>query len=218
LSSTSSEPPPRRGGFVLALGFLAAVLVVSIAYSQFLGMKNGTGKKIDAIAQVPPFELTNEDGKPFGSADLKGKIWVANFIFADCKGPCPLMTARMAELQGQVAKAKADDVRLISFTVDPENDTPAVLKEYATNIRANPDLWHFLTGTPEAIRAIVMKGLLQSFAPGGPDGPIHSTRFVVVDRNGTLRTYHDGTDPEIVQKLLMDIGALMRERPEKNPS
>lgn len=180
-------------------------------------MKGPRGKTLDRFKAIPEFSLTTQEGKPLSLDDLKGKIWVANFIFTRCPGPCPAISARMAELHSQIAQAKADDVRLVSFSVDPENDTPEVLATYAKAFNADPARWSFLTGEPAKVQEIVEKGFLQSVVPGGDEGPTHSVRFVVVDGEGIMRSYHDGTDPEVVQKLLMDIGALLRERKEAKP-
>ena len=101
-------------------------------------------------------------------------------IFTRCKGPCPLISTRMAELNGKLKKIH-DGVKLASFTVDPEYDTPEVLSKYGANLGANPAVWKFLTGTPEATNEIIVKGLLQPIAKE-PDGtPAHSQRFVIVD-------------------------------------
>ena len=169
---------------------------------------------LEKISEVPAFTLTDQAGRTVTLADLKGKMWVANFIFTRCKGPCPLSTLRMAELNKGLAKARKD-VQLISFTVDPDYDTPSVLADYAKQSGADPAYWQFLTGPNTAIKDIVVKGLLQPLAKE-PDGtPAHSTRFVIVDANGWLRGYQDSADPEAVQKLMIDLGDLLRESKNK---
>ena len=122
------------------------------------------------------------------------------------------MTSRMAELN-QALGGKAKDVELVSITVDPEYDTPEVLKEYGEQVGATPDRWKFLTGPKDQIETTVMKGFLQALSREPSGAPIHSTRFVLVDRDGWIRGFPDGNDPEIAQKLLMDIGDLLREAP-----
>jgi protein SCO1/2 len=118
----------------------------------------------------------------------------------------------MAELNGKLKKTH-NEVKLASFTVDPEHDTPEVLSKYGTNLAANPADWKFLTGSPEAMNEIVVKGLLQPLAKE-PDGtPAHSQRFVIVDGDGWIRGFQNGEDPEVVQKLVVDIGRLLRESP-----
>jgi protein SCO1/2 len=208
-----SDLPARSGikPVVWVIVFVAAALLIGLAYVSLKNTRPAPpATPLEKLAQVPEFTLTDQTGAPFGSADLKGKIWVANFIFTRCKGPCPLITTRMAELNGKLKKIH-DGVKLTSFTVDPEHDTPKALAAFGQNLAANPADWKFLTGSPEAINAIVVKGLLQPLAKE-PDGtPAHSQRFVIVDGEGWIRGFQEGEDPEVVQKLMVDIGELLRE-------
>lgn len=120
----------------------------------------------------------------------------------------------MAELNKKLGKA-GGAVELITFSVDPEHDQPAVLADYGLRLGADPARWKFLTGTQSDIQDIVSKGLLQPLMKEANGAPLHSTRFVMVDADGWLRGFQDGNDPEVVQKLLVDIGDLMRENPKK---
>jgi protein SCO1/2 len=123
----------------------------------------------------------------------------------------------MQELNTKLKKVRGD-VELVTFTVDPEYDTPEVLKTFGEQLGADPAAWKFLTGTPDAIKNIVVTGLLQPIAKE-PDGtPAHSSRIVLVDAQGWLRGYRDGLDPEAVQKLMVDIGELLRENPPATQS
>lgn len=208
-----SDLPARSGikPIVWVIAFVAAALLIGLAYVSLKNTRPAEpSAPMEKLAQVPEFTLTDQTGSPFASADLKGKIWVANFIFTRCKGPCPLIIARMVELNGKLKKIH-DGVKLVSFTVDPEHDTPQVLANLGQNLAANPPDWKFLTGSPESINNIVVKGLLQPLAKE-PDGtPAHSQRFVIVDGEGWIRGYREGEDPEVVQKLMVDIGTLLRE-------
>lgn len=208
-----SDLPARSGikPIVWVIAFVAVAALIGLAYVSLKNTRPATpSTPLEKLARVPEFTLTDQTGNAFSSSDLKGKIWIANFIFTRCKGPCPLITTRMAELNGKLKKTH-DEVKLASFTVDPEHDTPEVLSKYGTNLAANPADWKFLTGSPEAINEIVVKGLLQPIAKE-PDGtPAHSQRFVIVDRDGWIRGFQNGEDPEVVQKLMVDIGELLRE-------
>ena len=220
-SSTSSKPdpnekqaPPRipRLGWVIA--FLCVTTLIAWAYMQFSAeiQSRKVASRLERLAQAPQFTFTAQDGTTVSTADFKGKIWVANFIFTRCAGPCPLMTSRMAEVNQALGK-KATDVELVTITVDPEYDTPEVLKEYSEQVGASPDRWKFLTGPKDQIETVVMKGFLQALSREPSGVPIHSTRFVLVDRDGWIRGFLDGNDPELPQKLLMDSGDLLRESP-----
>ena len=213
-----SDLPARSGikPIVWVIAFVAAAVLIGLAYVSLKNTRPATpAVPLEKFALVPEFTLTDQTGATLGSADLKGKIWVANFIFTRCKGPCPLSTLRMAELNKRLAKARKE-VQLVSFTVDPDHDSPPVLAEYAKSSEADPAYWQFLTGPSADINDIVVKGLLQPLAKE-PDGtPAHSTRFVMVDANGWLRGYQDSADPEILQKLMIDLGDLLRESKTNN--
>jgi protein SCO1/2 len=167
---------------------------------------------IPVMGKVPDFTLTSQENKPFGTADLKGKIWVVDLIFTNCGGTCPMLTSEMATLQKSVAKTP--DVHLVSITVDPHNDTPEVLAEYAKKFMADTKTWHFLTGPVSTIYTIAREGfkLTVDSTAGDPQSPIlHSERFVLVDKNGNIRAFYDGTEAETKQKLLADIRDLFLE-------
>src|SRR5260370_12349444 len=105
-------------------------------------------RAVSSYGAVPSFQLVNQNGQPFGSAQLAGKIWIADFIYTTCPGPCPMISSRMSELQKPLEKT---DVHLVSFSVDPEKDTPQVLRGYADKLQADPARWDFLTGPKIAI-------------------------------------------------------------------
>ncbi|MEX2264941.1 MAG: SCO family protein [Bryobacteraceae bacterium] len=152
------------------------------------------------------FELTAQTGEKFSREALDGKIWVADFIFTSCAGPCPRMSSQMRQVQSLVARIP--DVRLVSFTVDPERDTPEVLAEYAKRYRAEPGRWHFLTGDRETLHRLK----LDTFKLGSVDGNLnHSTRFVLVDRRGRIRGYYGTMEDGFIPQLVRDIRALARE-------
>lgn len=157
------------------------------------------------IGQVPEFELVDQDGRQFSSArDLKGRIWVADFFFTTCNGPCPRMTALMRKVQD--ATRQWPSVRLVSFTVDPAGDTPDKLKEYGRRFRQDPSRWYFLTGPAETLGRL--SG--DTFHLGGL-GPVHGTRFALVDAKGRIRAYYETSDSSCVDQVVEDIRKLQRE-------
>lgn len=158
------------------------------------------------LGTIPDFELINSAGEPVRGADLAGVVWVADFIFTTCAGPCPIMSTQLATVQG--AFRNDDRLRLVSITVNPDYDTPEVLSEYAHRYGANPRKWSFLTGEYTAIRDLAVNG----FKMGNTEEIIfHSTRFVLVDSHSRIRGYYLGTEPEQVERLKHDIMLLMRE-------
>ena len=165
------------------------------------------------LGTVGSFALTNQAEQKFGSENLAGKIWIADFIFTTCHGPCPIISSRMSELQKPLRNT---GVHLVSFTVDPETDTPPVLQAYADKLKAQEGRWDFLTGPKSALYDLSANRFKLGVADhGGDDGqPIHSTRFVLVDRQGNIRGYYDALAPDGVTKVLADASHLLREQPQ----
>jgi protein SCO1/2 len=162
---------------------------------------------LDVFGQIPQFELVAQNGQPFHSQVLAGKIWVADFIYTTCPGPCPRMTSQMREVQDAVSKLP--DVRLVSFTVDPAQDTPPVLAAYAKLHGASPAMWYFLTGPVPTLQMLDR----DAFKLGDIDATMqHSTRFVLVDRQGRIRGYYDTSDASSIPKVIADATALAQER------
>ncbi|MEZ5355910.1 MAG: SCO family protein [Bryobacteraceae bacterium] len=156
---------------------------------------------------IPPFTLTAQDGAKFRSADrLRGHVWIADFIFTTCTGPCPRMSTQMKRVQD--ALAAESSVRFVSFTVDPANDTPAALTAYAKRYGADPTRWTFLTGDRAALHDLSR----HAFLLGDVDGSLnHSTRFVLVDREGRVRGYYGSSDADVVRSLVRDTRLLVAE-------
>jgi protein SCO1 len=170
---------------------------------------------IDGAAKrgtVPDFSLIERSGKQVSLADLRGKIWIADFIYTHCTDTCPLQTADMAKLQDRWLKEPK--VELVSFSVDPEHDTPQVLSRYAGRFKADPKRWLFLTGhRPEIVR-LVENGfhLGVASASSHADVILHSPRFVLIDQQGQIRGYYNNSDPKAMQRLDQDVGSLLNHK------
>jgi protein SCO1/2 len=204
-----TDTPKRLPVAAWVIAFAVAGLLIFGASRLFKSSERHDVDAMPPIGEIPSFRFTTQEGKVLGKEDLLGKVWVADFVFTRCTGPCPVMTSRMAELAKGVAKAK--DVRMVSISVDPEHDTPAVLSEYAGRMLADPSKWIFLTGPKQQIDDFARKGMFQVLAYDGKGVPTHSTRFLVIDREGKIRKTRNLDEPELVQKLFMDIGDLLRE-------
>ena len=161
---------------------------------------------------VPAFRLTNQNGQHFGSAELTGQIWIADFVFTSCRGPCPMVSSRFAEMQHPL---EGTGVHLVTVSVDPETDTPAVLRDYASRLHADPARWDFLTGEKSAVYNLTRDGFKLAVVEGaGDEGQlVHSTRAALVDRRGTIRGYFDLTAPDGITTLLAAASKLLREQP-----
>lgn len=168
------------------------------------------GEPLSKIGPAPEFALTNQDGKRIALKDLRGKVLAITFIFASCTDTCPLLTAKMAGLQDRLGADFGPQVFFISITVDPERDTPQVLKRYADAHRVNPGGWAFLTGTPEEIRDVAGRyGIFYKKTPGGDIE--HTFLTSLVDPGGTLRVQYMGVrfDPD---EMLRDLQSLSKTR------
>src|SRR6266852_504296 len=195
---------------------LIAIPIVTLALLLWLRQLEVNAlrqRTVSSYGTVPEFVLLNQDGKNFGSAQLRGKIWIADFIYTTCPGPCPMISTRMSELQKPLEKT---DVHLVSFSVDPERDSPEVLHGYAEKLRADPARWDFLTGPKSAIYKLSHDGFKLAVADGSDETgiPVHSTRMVLVDRHGEIRGYYEATAADAVTKLLADTSHLLREQPK----
>ena len=170
---------------------------------------------LEPLGTLPAFELIERRQTPLRLDDLRGKVWVADFMYTSCVEVCPLQSAEMARLQS--AFADYADLRLVSISVDPERDTPAVLSAYAENFQADPARWLFATGEPDAIARLAQEGFRLSAASyvSGDDGDdytfIHSNRFVLVDRRGRIRGYYRSTDPDDLVRLWRDLTVLLQQ-------
>lgn len=198
---------------------IIAVCFLAVFYPHWARQAAARAKAKPAALPVlftlPDFSLTERSGRPVSLAALKGKVWVANFIFTHCTGPCPLMTQQMAGLQA--ALASQPDVRLVTISVDPARDTPARLTEYAAQFHADPQRWLFLTGDRQAIYDLSAQGfklgtIVERDEVATTDHPIlHSTKFALVDRQGQIRQYYDGTSEEDMLRLTTDARQLAAE-------
>lgn len=232
INETDSQPP-NEGGLpvppdrrlqrvLLVLIVLACAGVTSLMVLNVVEKRRGVSSKdlqgktltpslFDQPLEMTPFALTDQDGNPYGSEQLNEHVFVANFFFSTCPTVCPQMLAHTRELQIELKKRlgpRAEFVKLISISVDPEKDTPAKLRETAENWDADLNMWRFLTGTREQVWKVVDK----SFRTGVTANPknkaepiIHSPNYVLVDSLGRIRGYYDGLKPEKRSELLRDL-------------
>lgn len=173
---------------------------------------------LPVLGQVPAFSLVAADEASVTQAQLAGHVWVADFVFTTCPGLCPILTRQMAKLVGAVqATPGGDDVRFVSFSVDPANDTPAALRAYATRHQADPQRWLFLTGPHAALYALIRDGfhlaVVEAAAGDEKTGELitHSDRFVLVDAQLRIRAYYEGTEEGAVGQIVRDIERLRAE-------
>lgn len=202
-----------RSRMMFMLAAFVAIMVAAGIWTILRGMESHrpAGQQLAVYGRVPDAKLLERSGKKMGLGDLKGTVWVADFIFTRCAGTCQVMSRKMANLQKSLHKA--GNVKLVSITVDPDFDTPKRLSTFADQYQADGDRWLFLTGGQQQIQRLATEAFKLPLMEGSdPAEPIiHSTRFVLVDADGNIRGYYDGMDAEASQRLLIDVGTLLRE-------
>jgi protein SCO1/2 len=189
-----------------AFWIVVAAAVAAVPLARWLSRR--APKPLADYGAIAAFRLVDQTGAPFSSDDLRGQVWVANFIFTRCPTICPALTGHMKEIE-----SRAKDVRLVSFSVDPTHDTPPVLAAYAQAHGAGPR-WTFVTGDYAAVDAAVVKGLKQAMEPIGKDQDLatvrHSPYVVLVDRELRMRGYYDMNEPGAVDRVVRDAKRLAR--------
>lgn len=176
-------------------------------------------KPLPVHGALEPFEFTDYNGQKKTLQDYKGKVWVANFVFTSCAGTCPMLTMRMKKFDEALSAFKKENpeaqVAIVSFTVDPERDTPEKLKTYRQEYEIKSDYWTFLTGATEKVTKVVVKGFKISMAKVDSDvsdfDVVHGEKFVLVDQKGQIRGYYD-SDNSGRQELFRDLKKLINQK------
>ena len=192
---------------MIARWLLAGFLACASTFAWAHGTK--ASGRLPVIGAAPDFALTNQDGKRVSLADSNGTVRVVTFIYATCKDTCPLLTAKMALMQRQLGADFGKRVRFVSITVEPEVDTPEVLRDYARKFDADPAGWSFLTGKSGEIQDVVRKygAFAKRIKPGDVD---HLFLTSLVDRKGVLRVQYLGYRFD-ADEMLKDLRLLLRE-------
>ena len=199
-----------------ALVIAVGLVVVSTAAIAMLRRK----VELPRYGALPAFTLTDGAGQPFGTQQLDGHVWVADFIFTTCPEICPRMTEEMSRLQTWLVNRGLDrSVRLVSVSVDPDRDTPEKLRAYAHQFHARPDTWTFVTGSQQVIEDAVVHGFKIAVSREKDDSQdgfaiVHGTKFVLVDGKRQIRGYYDANDGASMGKLREDAQALVDRRAE----
>jgi protein SCO1/2 len=202
----------QRGGSVLAL--LAALAScgdpTSAEKAGAPSVVVSVEPRAELVIDLPDFELVDQTGAKVSKRDLAGRVWIADFIFTTCPTICPRLTEKMAGLGGRMKDA--GDLRFVSFTVDPENDTPEVLSTFGKKYGADPSRWSFLTGEPKHVEDVVLKGFKQALSRDSGGMIFHSERFVLVDKKGRVRGFYE-TEPAQLDALEKRARELLSEAP-----
>lgn len=195
--------------FIFAIFIL--VILSSVIWISIWLKSNSKSQSLLKYTKLTEFSLVDQDGESFSLDNLYGKIWIADFIFTRCQGPCPIMSSHMQRLQTSLSHSPS--VGLLSFSVDPTYDTPEVLTKYANTFGAQKDKWYFITGDRDAIYDLARSNLKMSVEDKTESTPIiHSTSFVLIDKTATVRGYYNTNEEGFMDRLLLDIQLLLGER------
>ena len=200
------------------LAWAAAALMVAGALAVFVASRAAARKSpapvLPSLWKAPAFSYLDQDRRAFSDRDLLGKVWISDFFFTSCTSICPTMTASMSRLANAIPGA---GVHFVSFSVDPEHDSPERLKEYAALWKADLSRWHFLSTEKEKLAATAA-GMKTFVQPPDKDNPIqHSVLFSLADRDGMVRGVYDGSDPVALRRLTLDALTLAGAPPSAAP-
>ncbi|WP_281614041.1 SCO family protein [Flammeovirga sp. SubArs3] len=173
---------------------------------------NCTPNEVDGVHRIPDFSFTNQDDQTFTNKNLEGHIYVADFFFTTCPDICKAMTSSLLRVQERFKDE--DQLKLVSFSIDPTYDTPKVLSEYAEKNNINTDMWTLLTGDKKTIMDLGQCGYYitaKEVALGGQPSLSHSDKLILVDKHSRIRGFYSGTDQDDVKRLLTEISLLLKE-------
>jgi len=183
--------------------FVVLVVVLAVIALIVIDLANESRSDLPVLGEVPVFEFVERSGLPFAKNEMTGKINIVNFFFTSCKGPCPIMNSKVAELYTKYVTT--DKVRFISITVDPGRDSLSVLREYARNFGVNDNRWLFLRGDINEVHRISEEG----FMLAGDFPTIHSTKLILVDKEAKIRGFYDSFDEEALRLLTIHVRELL---------
>jgi cytochrome oxidase Cu insertion factor (SCO1/SenC/PrrC family) len=178
--------------------------------SPFAAVHTAARTEVPVLFESPPFDFVDQDGKRTTQGELRGKIWIADFIFTHCAGSCPKVTAAMVELQ----KAIEDpDVRFVSFSVDPDRDDPRTLKDYAATNNTGEDRWMLLRPPDrKAVTLVAQRMAALAHSADPKDTILHTDFFILIDQNGHVRGLYDSKDRGALERLKADVNTIARQR------
>lgn len=217
---SSAGPKPSRfwrllpllvlgGAFLLAaaLGLEAYSLRGAASPAEQYAWQQREGGALPELWSAPAFSFVDQHGKPTNERDLAGKVWIADFIYTQCTSACPLLSAKLALVRRQLADPRA---KFVSFSVDPEHDTPEVLRSYEQNWGPDDARWTLLSTDPKGLAALA-EGMRVAVSPTqDPNDPIlHTTLFFLVDSAAKVRGAYDSTDDAALDRLVRDAQRLL---------
>jgi protein SCO1/2 len=206
---------------LLAVFAVMALMTVGAVILPTLGLR-ASQQPLEVYGAMPPFTLRDQTGAEVTEDVLRGHVVIASFIFTRCPTVCPLITMKMRRVQDRTEYA-ADQIKLVSFSVDPAYDTPEVLAAFAAGHGADPGRWRFLTGDAKTIQRIVAEGMMLALdvmpgaLPNGAPNVVHSEHFVLLDPELRIRGFYDSSDAKRIERMLRDARRLLPSTEAASP-
>jgi protein SCO1/2 len=218
MSATSSNPSILGRIFSSPI-FWIAFVTLGFGLPVMRNLLRPQLEPLPVLGQLPNFELLDQNNQKINFSSYRGNVVIVNFIFTSCPDVCPLLSAQMAKIQERTATA-GGSIKLVSISVDPQTDTPAVLAKYATKFNARRAQWAFLTGPLKQIEDTVVGSFKVAMKARDPDTSLmdvtHSEKFVLIDQIGQIRAYRSASNNEDINLLLKDVAMLLNMNPLQN--
>lgn len=220
MEATLTPAHARKSNFIekLVSSKLFWVVAVSFLFSYpiYRSVYRTLPPELPILSTLPEYRFVDENGNTFGSRELKGKVYVANFMFTSCTTFCPKLLSEVQKVQHRM-RGVIDRAAIVSFTVDPETDTSKILFARARELKAKPFVWRFLSSTVEETKKLLVEGFKVPVGNKEIAGSVmdvaHSNKLVLVDQNGNVRGYYD-TDKDSVNQMMIDMGLLINRKKE----
>jgi protein SCO1 len=205
---------------IIGVAFILFVIFIYLPYAAKQDKVNIVTETLhhstllkDPVKQIPAFSFINQNGKIISNKDVNGKVYVADFFYTSCEAVCPMMNSQLTGIQKAINKSAP--FRILSFSLDPENDSVPVLKSFAQKFEAIDSIWFLMTGPKEQIYALGKDGFMQSVLNDSASFINHSQKFILVDKAGWIRGFYNGLDSLEIQALIEDINYLAYKKDEK---
>ena len=199
---------------VLNKWFWAISCAILFGFPVYKSVNRILPPDLPILAKVPEFRFVDEDGKTFGTRELQGKVYIANFMFTTCQTSCPTLLAKVQNVQHRL-RGVIDRAAIVSFTVDPETDTSAVLYAKAREMKANPAVWKFLSASVAETKKLLVEGFKVPVGDKEIANNVmdvgHSNKLVLVDQDENIRGYYN-TDKDSINQLMIDAGLIINKK------
>ncbi len=202
---------------ILLVAIALFVAFFILVYQPYARQQNSISRQADDLkpsenlrepsTKIPPFSLINQYGNRFTEKDVDGKVFVADFFFTSCDAICPMMSTQLSRVQE--AMGNEEGYRILSYSLDPENDSVPVLRSFARKFGARDSIWYLMTGDKKAIYKLGQEGFMQSVLKDSNNVINHTPRFVLVDENRMIRGFYNGLDTAEVDMLINDMSYLI---------